>query len=219
MAPDLLLNRALTDLTTRYHACSVDLPALRASLSGMPRDVLAPGAVIYREGDPSECLHLVLEGTVRVSTGPTKTVLTSITAPAFLGHLGILTGLPRSAHIDTISAVTVIRLNQRQVTDMTSARTPQGQAFRRLLLAAMGDLLAETNRSLIELVSQVGQPIPRDAARLQAEPVSRPPAPSRYSSAHAADRLANTFDASLLEMESEIRLVRTAEDERNKYKR
>lgn len=219
MAPDLLLNRALTELTTRYKACSVDLAALRRALGALPRDVLAPGTVVYREGDASECLHLLLEGTVRVSTGPSRVVLTSITAPAFLGHLGILTGLPRSAHIDTISAATVLRLNQRQVTEMSTSKTSEGQAFRRLLLAAMGDLLAETNRSLVELVPQIGQPIPRDAARLQTEQVSRPPAPSAKTSAHAADRLANTFDASLLEMESEIRLVRTAEDERNKYKR
>ncbi len=224
MAPDLRLNRALHELLTRFKACPVDVAELRALLQPLPREEFPIGASIYREGEPSECLHLLLDGTVRVSAGSQKTVLTTISAPTVLGHLGVLTGLPRSASIDTVSPAVLIRIGQAQVRELSAGSGAGNQAFRRLMLATMGGLMSDTNQQLQELVTEYGESIPRGAARLQGEEPPRPPKGGGRSGVpaspgHAADRLSSGFDPDLLDELENIRLVQTEDDRRHKYKR
>lgn len=217
MGPDLRLNRALHDLLTRYQACAVDVAELRALLQPLPREELAIGTNLYREGDNSESLHLLLEGRVRVSAGAQKTVLTTISAPAILGHLGVLTGLTRSASVDTVSQAVLIRIDHHKVKELSAGTAPGHQAFRRLMLATMGGLLADTNQQIHELVPEYGETIPRGAARLESP--SLPPPRKGPRPGHAADRLSAGFDADLLDELENIRLVQTEADNRSKYKR
>jgi CRP-like cAMP-binding protein len=57
-----------------------------------------PGEVIFRQGDASDGLYLILAGTARVSaTGPAgSVVLTVAGANEVLGEMGVMDGQPRS---------------------------------------------------------------------------------------------------------------------------
>ena len=58
------------------------------------------GAVIFREGDPGDALHVVVEGSVRVavlSAGGEEATVALLGPGEFLGDLALLDGRPRSA--------------------------------------------------------------------------------------------------------------------------
>lgn len=65
------------------------------------------GAMIFREGDPGDSLHVVVEGRVRITvlsgTGSEATVATVETGDCF-GELALLDGKPRSATATATSA-------------------------------------------------------------------------------------------------------------------
>ena len=83
------------------------------SLPASPRPICAPwrpaagsgatsgGATIFREGDRGDSLHVVMEGTVRVSVVSTRgeEATVALLGPGeFVGDLALLDGLPRSAN-------------------------------------------------------------------------------------------------------------------------
>src|SRR2546430_266085 len=77
----------------------VPLDALQPLLAAGGESRYLPGDVIFREGDASEGLYLVLAGTVRVSATSSKgeTVLSSAHQNEVVGEMGVLDGQRRSA--------------------------------------------------------------------------------------------------------------------------
>jgi CRP-like cAMP-binding protein len=95
--PDQDNERLIRDVPLLAKLAEDDLKAL-ASLGRLR--TYRPGAVIFREGDPGDSLHIVVEGAVRIAIlsaeGSEATV--AILGPGeFVGHLALLDGRPRSA--------------------------------------------------------------------------------------------------------------------------
>ena len=101
-----------------------EVPArVLASLAGVMavRD-LAVGDVVMTEGEPGEALFVVVDGSVRVDSGPTT--IQTLGRGAVLGELALLDPAPRSA---TVTAETPCRLLElgKEDFDLVMADEPQ----------------------------------------------------------------------------------------------
>lgn len=170
---------------------------------------------VYREGERAEDLHILIEGSVRVLVGPDQHELTRVKAPAILGHLGVLSGLNRSASVVAVGNIRVARLGYRDMWELIRGDSDVGVALRRLLLASMAMLIGDTNARLVELVPDYGVPMPKDAPRAGKKPAA---ADKKRSQLSTFDQLAAGFDPDLLAEAENIRVVHTEADERHKYK-
>ena len=66
--------------------------------------------VIFREGDPGDCLYLIVEGQVRVTRG--ETLLREQGPKSFFGEIAVLEGANRTATITTTTPVRFLRLDR-----------------------------------------------------------------------------------------------------------
>ena len=67
--------------------------------------------VIFRQGDPADCMYAVRSGAVAVVLdcgGPDETKLTELRAGQYLGEMGLLDSAPRSAAAVSLSDDTVL---------------------------------------------------------------------------------------------------------------
>jgi MFS family permease len=64
---------------------------------------IAAGTVVVSEGALAEHLYVLVDGTVRVTTGqgPGVTELRTMTAPSYFGEIGLIHGVPRTATVTT----------------------------------------------------------------------------------------------------------------------
>ncbi len=86
-------------------------PAARAELAARGRPVrYARGAEVMHSGEPSDAALAVLGGRVRV-TGRDGTVLATMAAPALVGELSVLAGVPRSAAVVAVDPVHALRID------------------------------------------------------------------------------------------------------------
>jgi predicted MFS family arabinose efflux permease len=74
--------------------------------------VLPPLTTLVRQGDPSDALYVLLDGTVDVlaDTAGGTVPLRTMRAPAYLGEIGLLHGGPRTATVVTATDVRVWRI-------------------------------------------------------------------------------------------------------------
>jgi CRP/FNR family transcriptional regulator/CRP/FNR family cyclic AMP-dependent transcriptional regulator len=90
-------------------------PDLRALASRGRVRRYSRGATIFREGDRGDSLHVVVEGSVRVTVGSARgdEATVAILGPGeFVGDLALLDGLPRSANavaLDPVRTLVVTR--------------------------------------------------------------------------------------------------------------
>jgi hypothetical protein len=68
------------------------------------------GTVIFREGEPGDCLYLIVEGKVRVTRG--ETLLRDQGPKSFFGEIAVLEYVSRTATITATSRVRFLRLDR-----------------------------------------------------------------------------------------------------------
>ena len=89
-------------------------PDLVAELEIIPEPVdFAPDVVIFREGEPAECLFLIAEGEVRISKrgrGGRQETLSSFGRDDFFGEMAIYDPAPRSAQATTLESTSLGRV-------------------------------------------------------------------------------------------------------------
>jgi CRP-like cAMP-binding protein len=73
---------------------------------------LAPGEVLFREGDEGPCMYVVLEGALEVSVG-TKVVETSVRG-AIIGEMALIENSPRTATVTAKEAAKLVKIDQRR---------------------------------------------------------------------------------------------------------
>lgn len=108
---------------------------------------LPAGKVIFRQGDPGDCLYIVTEGTVSVYTESEDHVdrqLTLLERGAVFGEMALLTGQPRSASVRTATAVRLMAIRK---TDFDRLVT-----FHPELVVALARTLSQRlNRATVDL--------------------------------------------------------------------
>jgi CRP-like cAMP-binding protein len=85
-----------------------------------------PGQIIFREGDETDGLFLVSGGIVRVTaTGANgETVIALVHPGQVLGELGVLDGLPRSAHATAVGMCTAYFIAAEPFLDVLERSNP-----------------------------------------------------------------------------------------------
>jgi MFS family permease len=63
----------------------------------------APGTVVLTEGDPSDALYVIVSGEVEVTGGPGREVLRRQTGPDYVGEIGLIRGIPRTATVTMVT--------------------------------------------------------------------------------------------------------------------
>jgi MFS family permease len=75
--------------------------------------VMPPGEVVIREGDDADALWILARGELSVSVtgdGPGPRALAVVTAPGYVGELGLLHGIPRTATVRTSEESLLLRI-------------------------------------------------------------------------------------------------------------
>jgi len=77
-----------------------------------------PGSVICRAGEASNCMYLIVDGVVAITT-PNDTVLNELRSNDFFGEIAVFEGATRSANVVTGSSqVSVLRLDREDILNL-----------------------------------------------------------------------------------------------------
>ena len=71
-----------------------------------------------QQGAASHCLHILVEGHVRVDRDRGQTVQAGLGPGDVVGEMGVLTGAPRSATVTAIDEVETLELSADELTDI-----------------------------------------------------------------------------------------------------
>jgi MFS family permease len=117
-------------------------------LAGAADDVVLPaGRVVIQEGDEPDALWVLTRGELSVyarGDGPEPRELPPVIAPGYVGELGLLHGIPRTATVRTSQECALLRINSQDFLSALEASRPSAS-----LLAVAGTRMARTqNRGL-----------------------------------------------------------------------
>jgi hypothetical protein len=112
-------------------------------LAAAAEEVTVPaGRVIIREGDQADALWILVRGELSVSIrgdGPQPRELPPVTAPGYVGELGLLHGIPRTATVQASTDSTLLRIDGPDFLAAVSASRPSPS-----LLSVAGTRMART---------------------------------------------------------------------------
>jgi CRP-like cAMP-binding protein/small-conductance mechanosensitive channel len=109
----------------------------RATLAAsMKRQPFAQGELVFRQGEPADSLYMLVEGEVSIvgenGNGQRKP-LAELTAPAYFGEMGLLTGQPRVATVVATGDVLCYRLGKEAFDGVLQARPEIAEAMAQML--------------------------------------------------------------------------------------
>ncbi|MGB6578556.1 MAG: MFS transporter [Streptosporangiaceae bacterium] len=112
-------------------------------LAAAAEEVVMPaGSVLIREGDEADALWILTRGELSVSAtgdGPQPRELAPVTAPGYVGELGLLHGIPRTATVQTSQNSTLLRISGEDFLSALQTSRPSPT-----LLSVAGIRLART---------------------------------------------------------------------------
>lgn len=93
-------------------APGLDAAELRELVASASLARYSAGEILFREGEPGDCLHLIRRGSVTVARelGGREAVLAYVPAGQYVGEMALLTELPRAATVKAAVATETIRL-------------------------------------------------------------------------------------------------------------
>ena len=139
---------------------------MKETTSGIPMDVLfsfacrtkirrfAAGSVLMRQGDVSDCMHVIVAGQVRVEReeprlGNEPILLAELGPGEIVGEIGVVLGAPRSATVTAVADTETMELRARSRGSWTPLPVSREEAAP--LLNMVGRRL-EMNRLVAEAV-------------------------------------------------------------------
>jgi MFS family permease len=129
----------LSELDLLAGADRSTLERLAAAATGV---VVPAGTVLIRQGDEAEALWILTRGELSVSVagdGPQPRELAPVTAPGYVGELGLLHGIPRTATVVTSQDSTLLRISGQDFLSALQTSRPSPS-----LLSVAGVRLART---------------------------------------------------------------------------
>lgn len=112
-------------------------------LAAAATEVIVPaGTVVIREGDDADALWILARGELSVSAEggePEPRELPPVTAPGYVGELGLLHGIPRTATVRARQECTLLRIDGRDFLSALQASRPSPA-----LLSVAGTRMART---------------------------------------------------------------------------
>jgi len=87
--------------------------ALQALVANLQLVSLERGERLFREGDRSDALYVIVEGEVSVETvGPPRAETSRLGPGAFIGEVALMTDQPRSATVTCVAAAELLRIDR-----------------------------------------------------------------------------------------------------------
>jgi len=108
--------------------------------------VMPAGQVVINEGDEADALWILADGELSVQArggGPEPRELPPVTAPGYVGELGLLHGIPRTASVRTSRECTLFRIGGQDFLSALQVSQPSPA-----LLSVAGTRMARTPRNL-----------------------------------------------------------------------
>jgi CRP/FNR family transcriptional regulator, cyclic AMP receptor protein len=109
------------------------------------------GLALVQAGEQDRALYLLTEGTVGVRLPRDEGAFKTIDAPSVLGELAFFDGEPRSATLDAVTDVEVVRLDAAAFARLSAEAPELAQA----MLADLGRILALRLRMASEVIAQL----------------------------------------------------------------
>jgi MFS family permease len=110
-------------------------------LAAAAQEISMPaGQVVIREGDEADALWILADGELSVETGGRP--LAPVTAPGYVGELGLLHGIPRTATVQTRLPSTLLRIGGPDFLSALQVSQPSPS-----LLSVAGTRMARTPRN------------------------------------------------------------------------
>ena len=109
------------------------------------------GLALVQAGEDDRALYLLTEGTVGVRLPRDESAFKTIDAPSVVGELAFFDGRPRSATLDAITDVEVVRLDQAGFDRLTEA-APE---LARTMLRDLARILALRLRMASEVIANL----------------------------------------------------------------
>jgi MFS family permease len=119
-----------------------DRNTLERLAAAAEQEVLPAGTVVIREGDEADALWILARGELSVSAstdGAEPHELPPVTAPGYVGELGLLRGIPRTATVRTREESTLLRIDGQEFLSALETSRPSAS-----LLSVAGARLART---------------------------------------------------------------------------
>jgi CRP/FNR family transcriptional regulator, cyclic AMP receptor protein len=92
------------------------------------REVSA-GLALVQAGEDDRALYLLIDGTLGVRMPREETAFKTIDAPSVVGELAFFDGAPRSATLDALTDVQVVRIDMNCFTELSEAEPELAQAM------------------------------------------------------------------------------------------
>lgn len=144
-------------------------PALAAALEGCTRKSLAPGQLLCREGEPGAHLWVLISGQIKVKKQDfqgKEQDLTAVKAPTMMGHMSLVDGSPRSATCMADGPASVAEVDHARFQHLMHDPGPEGDVFRRVLIACLAQQLSKGNAQLVRLIDPMApSPVEEGEAR------------------------------------------------------
>jgi MFS family permease len=108
--------------------------------------VMPAGQVVINEGDEADALWILVDGELSVQargSDPEPHELPPVTAPGYVGELGLLHGIPRTASVRTRTPSTLLRIGGQDFLSALQVSQPSPA-----LLSVAGTRMARTPRNL-----------------------------------------------------------------------
>lgn len=108
--------------------------------------VLAPGKLLFKEGDPADACYVILDGEVEITkrSHGTEVVLANHKTGVVLGEMALLVGGPRSASGKAVTETTLLRIGY----DVFQELLDTGPAAAQAILRTVASRLAQTESLL-----------------------------------------------------------------------
>jgi CRP-like cAMP-binding protein/predicted MFS family arabinose efflux permease len=139
-------------------------PSVERIAKGITEIVLEPGTAVVREGETADALYVIVDGRVDVSAqgeyGTQPTHIRYMTGPSYVGEIGLLEGIPRTATVTAVEPTKVWRIDGELFQEALTS-TPLSASF----VSGMSMRLKQTHPS-----REVHIPGPRDPAEADASP-------------------------------------------------
>jgi MFS family permease len=135
--------RPLVDLLSELDLLTgADRSTLERLAAAAEEVVMPAGTVLIREGDEADALWILTRGELAVSVaegGSPPRELAPVTAPGYVGELGLLHGIPRTATVQTSQDSTLLRISGEDFLSALQTSRPSPT-----LLSVAGVRLART---------------------------------------------------------------------------
>ena len=157
-------------LLRTYQVRSTRSRNLAMALSKGTSSTWEESEIICNEASPSNSMFVTIEGSVQVlkrdTLGNLKE-LAVIPPPSMIGQMGLVDGSARSATCKAHSAIKGITISKEIFNALLQEQSPEGSAFRHLLISTMMGQLSSANEKIGHLVDDL---IEEQTAEVPVEP-------------------------------------------------